>query len=83
MKINPIGKEILNTLRDGNPVNRVDLCKRFGHRTKIIIAGLAIQGLIEAKKGIITISEAGKAFTDNEFCDACGCTPCDCGYGSY
>ena len=89
MKIRGLPKLILEKLTELGPVPRVELDKEFGNATKLTIGSLKSRHMVESSlvNGIPTISitELGREQLRPEikFCSACGCTPCDCGWGNY
>ena len=79
------GPEILKEISEKR-LTRKDLCKEFGSSTKRMLAFMTAEGLVVSDdNGFYDLTVKGKClvpFRDNEFCEACECTPCDCGWGN-
>ena len=94
MKIKGLPKQILDTIAE-KPTARIDLVEKFGNSTKLALSTLTARHLVEAlvfqggpddtRKTVFVITDLGREHVDPgpEFCSACDCLPCDCGYGNY
>ena len=87
--VNSKEKEILLAL---NKFDRsaISLIEQFGPETRIILDSFEKEGTVtidtaptyNVRPTLIKLSPKGKSFLDEDFCSACECSPCDCGWGS-
>ena len=87
MKIKGLPKKILRELFS-RPKSRTDLDRLFGNSTKLALASLSARHLVqqtvqEDGSRLVEITALGRIQVAPDWCDACECTPCDCGFGNY
>ena len=79
------GPEILKEISEKR-LTRKDLCKEFGSSAKRMLAFMKAEGLVMSDAdGFYGLTVKGKClipYKQSEFCEACECDPCDCGWGN-
>ena len=87
------GPKVLKTISEnGGEVSRVVLQSKHGDIVKRVLSHMKKEGLVESsanglrwtltRKGKCLIGSGNGTEDQDEFCECCECTPCDCGWGN-
>ena len=87
------GPEVLRTISEhGGEISRVVLQAKHGDIVKRVLQHMKKEELVESssnglqwkltRKGKCLLGTTSDPEPPSEFCECCGCTPCDCGWGN-
>jgi predicted methyltransferase len=87
------GQKVLKTISEhGGSMPRVKLQAKHGDIVKRVLSHMKKTGLVESSQNGLewSLTRKGRSLVGPEhsptdpssFCEACECTPCDCGWGN-